>query len=99
MRRLKKCSFAPSKANTLDGEGFSKKWQMMNASLLLLWGLRVRGGLRKARRTLGTPKGMLLAVFAVGFFAILLGPALLVRSPRLPDGTLKNWAVHPAALL
>ena len=57
----------------------------MNRTLWLLTKLRGRAAVRKALRTLRRPRGALLSLFALGFFALILLPNLLVsRAPRCP---------------
>ncbi len=74
----------------------------MSRSLLLLSKLRYLGQLRKVRRTLSTPKGLLMALVATGFFSLTLLPYLLTRN--LPHAVpqehlpLATWFMHPAAL-
>lgn len=74
----------------------------MHRSLLLLSKLRLLAQVRKIRRTLSTPKGLFLAVVAVGFFGFTLLPYLLTRglSTSIPKQPLPQltWFMHPAAL-
>jgi hypothetical protein len=74
----------------------------MYRSLILLSRLRFRGGLRKLKRAISSPKGALLAIFTVLFFGGSMAPAILA-SRTLPDDAAKamnfRMFLHPAALL
>jgi hypothetical protein len=76
---------------------------LVHPSLLLLSKLRFLGGWRRLKRTLSSPKGILLALFALGFFAFLLVPRLLAGPPppNVADAIkpFVTWFVHPVALL
>ena len=71
----------------------------MNPGLWLLTGLHLRGWLRYLGRTLRTPKGAALALLGAAFFALWLGPALLLprEASRLSPEALRGNG--PAALL
>jgi Putative ABC exporter len=71
----------------------------MHRTLLLLSKLRLLGQWRKAKRSLASPLGILLALFFVGFVAMLVVPRLLF--PSVPGGTLApvtELIFHPAML-
>ena len=72
----------------------------MHRTLILLSKLRFYGGLRKLKRSLASPKGVLLVLFALAFFGMMLLPAILVgQAPEAARGHLKfNAFLHPAAL-
>jgi hypothetical protein len=74
----------------------------MHRSLLLLSKLRLIGQLRRLRRTLSTPRGLLLALAATVLFGMFLLPYVVTRGvataapqEQMPYGT---WVFHPAAL-
>ncbi len=72
----------------------------MYRTLLLLSKLRFQGALRKLKRTLMTPKGALLTLFAVAFFSAMILPGLLIgRPPRADEHAPPvNLFIHPMAL-
>ncbi len=72
----------------------------MHRTLFLLSKLRFYGGLRKLNRSLASPKGALLVLFTLGFFGLMLLPALLVGGAARPReaNPNANLFLHPAAL-
>lgn len=68
----------------------------MNASLLLLSKLRVRGQLRQLKRTVSSPKGIVLAVVTLGFFAMALVPVIVTRRTPAEAIPLIDRFLNPA---
>lgn len=75
----------------------------MYRSLLLLSWLRAKGQLRKLKRSVSTPRGVLMALLGAAFFSLMLLPYLMTRgldSAVPPERMhLMTWFLHPAALL
>ncbi len=75
----------------------------MVRSLLLLSWLRAKGQLRKLRRSVSTPRGILMALLGVAFFSLMFLPYLMTRGLDSPVPRerlyLMTWFLHPAALL
>jgi len=72
---------------------------LFSPALLMLAKLRLKGGWRRVRRSLSTPKGILLTLVSLAFFGLILAPQFIAhRLPReaIPAAT---WFLHPAALL
>ena len=72
---------------------------MIHRSLLLLSKLRLRGQGRQLKRTLSSPKGIVLAVITLGFFGMALVPFVLAQSMPKQAMPMVTWFLHPAALL
>jgi len=75
----------------------------MYRSLLLLSWLRAKGQLRKLRRSVSTPRGILMALLGAAFFSLMFLPYLMTRGLDSPVPRermyLMTWFLHPAALL
>jgi hypothetical protein len=77
---------------------------MHRALWLLLW-LRLRAWLRRLLRNAGTPRGALFLAAGVLFFALIVGPSVVVRALQAEDGGLRaatvghTRAVGPLLLL
>ncbi len=72
----------------------------MDRSLLVLSKLRVKGALRKLKRTLLTPKGIVPALFLLAFMAMAIVPIVAARfaPPEMRERLNFNRFLHPAAL-
>ncbi len=75
----------------------------MYRSLLLLSLLRAKGQLRKLRRAVSTPRGLLMALLGAAFFSLMFLPYLMTRGLDTPVPRKRmpmlTWFLHPAALL
>ena len=71
----------------------------MHRTLLLLSKLRLIGQWRKTKRSLASPMGILVALFALGFFSMIVLPRLLIPGvPRETMTPITNLIFHPAML-
>ncbi len=72
----------------------------MDGSLLVLSKLRLKGGLRKLKRTLLTPKGIVPGLFTLAFLGLMLVPLIAARftPPEVREHFNFNRFLHPAAL-
>ncbi len=100
--RWKTYSSGQSKSRKPRSSALLNRGNAMNRSLLLLSKLRFLGQVRRARRTLLTPRGFVSGLLAIGFFSLILLPYLVTRNlPRaVPQEhlPLATWFLHPASL-
>ena len=72
----------------------------MDRSLIVLSKLRAKGALRKLKRTLLTPKGIIPAIFMLAFLSMMLMPMIMARmAPAEVRNRFEfNRFLHPAML-